>query len=81
MGYCRNEAGDGGSIGRTRFCCDSQFNSRFSKPGICNIPAHMCPGISECCGTDFHVFHTWSNEFTCENNAVNKFNHGVRCCC
>lgn len=31
MGYCQNLAGDGGDIGKTRFCCDSQFDFRFSE--------------------------------------------------
>ncbi|TDZ15697.1 hypothetical protein Cob_v011440 [Colletotrichum orbiculare MAFF 240422] len=72
MGYCLNEAGDGGAIGRTQFCCDSQFDFRLNEAGICNIPADMCGGISRCCGNGFFVFNTCPNTFPCENSAVNK---------
>ncbi|TDZ30540.1 hypothetical protein C8035_v002738 [Colletotrichum spinosum] len=63
MGYCLNEAGDGGAIGRTQFCCDSQFDFRLNEAGICNIPADMCGGISRCCGNGFFVFNTCPNTF------------------
>ncbi|KAK1731452.1 hypothetical protein CaCOL14_003699 [Colletotrichum acutatum] len=72
MGYCQNEAGDGGDIGKTRFCCDSKFDFRFSESGICNIPADSCGGISTCCGTGFYVFNTCPDTFPCANSAVDK---------